>query len=226
MKIIGISEVQGIIDWSRVRDADGTVIRFSRGADEDCICGISPEMDERAERNLRGAYQARIAAGVSHVLGGTTVSEVRAEAAWFLDALKGYRAYLTLPVVVVSLGEFGIAEKFRSLSPSHIGTLVKTFCQAVTRAGLTPLLSADAETLSLYIDRRKLGRLGLWYVRPFVSEDCALYEEADMCFWQYSTETSPRNSGIYADYPVSRVENFCFEPLFPRVRRMTCRLYA
>ncbi len=226
MKIISISEVQGIIDWSRVRDASGAVIRFSRGADEDCICGISPETDEYADRNLRGAYQAHIAAGVSHVLGGTTVSEVRAEAAWFVGTLKSYRSYLTFPVVVISLGAFGIAEKYRSLSPAHLGTLIKTFSQAITRVGLTPLLAADAETLSAFIDRRKLGKLGIWYERPFVSEERALTEEPNMCFWQYSTETSPRNAGIYADYPVSRVENFCFEPLFPRVKKMTYRLYA
>ncbi len=226
MKVIGISGAQGMIDWAHVKDADGAVIRFSHGADADCICGIAPETDEYAERNLCGAYHARIAAGVSHILGGTTVSEVRAEAAWFLKTLQPYRPYLTFPVVVLSLGEFGLSRKYRSFSPAHTAALVKAFCTAVKSAGLTPLLYADRGTLGEHIERRKLGKIGIWYIRPFVSETLALAEEPEMCFWQYSAETSPRNAGIYADYPVSRVENFCFEPLFPRVKKMTYRLYA
>lgn len=226
MKIISISGFQGYIDWTRVRDADAAVVRFSHGGDNDCCIGISPETEELAERNLRGAYCARIACGVSHRLGAVTASEVRAEAAWLIAALKVYRPYLTLPIVAISLGDDGISPKYRSFSPSHNAALVKLFCTSLTRAGYTPVLCADRETLDDYLDRRKLGRVGIWYQRPFVSEAQAQAEEPDMLFWQYSAETSPKNAGISADYPVSRTENFFFEPPAPRIRRSTCRMYA
>lgn len=226
MKIISISGLQGSVDWCRVRDANAAVIRFSHGGDADCCCGIAPETDEFAERNLRGCYAAHIACGVSHLLGGTTASEVRAEAAWLVAALKRFSAYLTLPIVAVSLGDGGISPKYRSFSPAHNAYLIKTFCNAVHRAGFTPVLYADQETLSDCLDRRRLGKLGIWYVRPFVSEALAQKEEPDMLFWQYSAETSPRNAGIYADYPVSKTENYLFEPMPVRIHRMTYSSYA
>lgn len=218
MKLIHISDRQGQICWTQVRDADAAIIRFSQGSDADCCIGIAPETDEYADANLRGCYAAQIACGVSHLLGGITVSEVRRECAWLIRALRQSAQYHTLPVVVIELGDGGISPKYRALSPAHNAQLIRTAAALLRRAGFTPVFFADREMLDEYIDRRKLGRIGLWYSRPFVSAAAARAEEPDMLFWQYSAETSPRNAGISADYPVSRTEAFRFEPLQPRIR--------
>ena len=218
MKLISITEQQGQINWSHVRDADAAVIRFSQGCDSDCCIGITPEIMDLAEAHMRGCYQASIVCGVSHILGGITVSEVRAECAWLIRSLRRISMFHTLPVVVLCLGEFGISEKYKSLSPSHNASLIRTAAKLLSRAGFTPVLYADREMLDSCIDRKKLGHIGLWYHRPYVSERTARAEEPDMLFWHYSVETSPRNAGIFADYPVSKTEHFSFEPLQPRIR--------
>ena len=209
MKLIDVSEIQTAIDWSRVADADAVIVRFSRGGDADCCCGISPETDEMAERNLRGCAVHRIACGVSHVLGGITVSEVKAEAKWLISRLSEVSGSVSLPVVAVCLGENGeAAEKYRQCTPAHNAELVRVFCGCLRRAGYVPLLRADRETLSFVVAREKLGSVGIWYVRPYVGRQIAVSEEPDMVLWQYSTELSPRNAGICADYTVSTSNKF------------------
>lgn len=226
MKIISVSQVQGHIDWKYVRDADAAVIRFSYGCDIDCCLGIAPETDDLAETNLRGANQARISCGVSHLLGGTTASDVHKEAAWLISHLNHYKNYITLPIVVVSLGDHEIAAKYRTLSPAQNTNLIKIFCNIIKRAGYTPVLYANREILTEHIERKKLGSIGIWYNRPFVSEVLAQEEEPDMLFWQYSAETSPRNAGIYADYPVSKAINYFFRTPAPRFHTTVYGLYA
>lgn len=218
MKLLSITEQQGLINWSRVRDADAAIIRFSQGSDSDCCIGIAPEISDLAETNMQGCFQASISCGVSHMLGGITVSEVRSECTWLIRVLRRVSAFHTLPLVVLCLGEHGISEKYRSCSPSHNASLIKTAAKILSRAGYTPVLYADRETLERCLDRKKLGKIGLWYHRPYVTERTARAEEPDMLFWHYSVETSPRNSGISADYPVSKTENYRFEPMQPRIR--------
>lgn len=203
MKLIDVSDIQTAIDWSRVADADAVIVRFSRGGDSDCCCGIAPETDDMAERNLRGCAVHRIACGVSHVLAGTTVSEVRREARWLIARLKENREQITLPVVAVFLGENGLAERYRQCSPAHNAELVRVFSGIIRSAGFIPVLHADRETLFRYVERTKIGHVGIWYVRPYVGEGTAMAEVPDMMLWQYSTESSPVNAGLYSDYKVS-----------------------
>lgn len=218
MKLISITEQQGLINWSCVRDADAAVIRFSQGSDCDCCIGIAPEVSDLAEVHLQGCYSASIACGISHLLGGITVSEVRTECAWLIRSLRRVAAYHTLPIVVLCMGEHGISEKYKAFSPAHNASLIRTAAKLLMRAGYTPVLYADREMLDTCLDRKKLGSIGLWYHRPYVTERTAMAEEPNMLFWHYTVETSPRNAGIFADYPVSKTEQFRFEPLQPRIR--------
>ena len=184
----------------------------------DLCIGISPETSEYAEHNLHGCFDARIACGVSHLLGGITVTEVRTECAWLIRQLRRISVYHTLPIVVLCLGEFGASDKFKAFTPAHNASLVRCAARELRRAGFTPILCADHETLNCCLDRKKLGEIGLWYVRPFVTEKTAYTEEPNMLLWQYSTESSPRNTGISASYSVAKPIHFEFEPLPPKIR--------
>lgn len=148
LKGIDVSYWQGTIDWEKVK-ASGIEFAFLRASVGDYYT------DETFYYNITEAQRMGIKVGVYHFCRADTVESARAEARFFLEALKPYK--LEFPVVVDI--EDGRQQK---LSVEELTRVAEVFCEEVKKAGYQPMIYASASWLNNKLDTKKLSDYEIW----------------------------------------------------------------
>lgn len=198
MKGIDVSVYQGDIDFEQVKSAgiDYVVIK----------AGVSTRTDDNYETNYQKAKDAGLYVGFYWYCYGETISEIEAEAAACIEALKGKPF------------EYPIYMDFEEQSQLNLGKdfcteAVKTFCNKLEKAGYFVGLYTSTSFLDSVIDDYVKEKYTLWVAdwRGY----CGYNGKYDM--WQYGagyvpgingkTDFNVFDIGYDTDYPSSVVED-------------------
>lgn len=178
---IDVSEWQREIDWPKVAAAgvEFAMIRATHGLKRDVYF----------ERNIEGALDAGIAVGVYCCSYATSLSGVKAEAAYFLETILPYREEIIYPAAFDAEQE----GQFR-LGKAKVTELILTFCEAVTEAGYIPVNYTNCNWLNNAIDKSALAEAGVdvWVawpqgVKSFADKPADGVTKHEHTMWQFST---------------------------------------
>lgn len=176
---IDVSEYQGKIDWSAVKDG-GFDFAFIRIGYRGYTNGeIFP--DDLARENLAGARAAGIDVGVYFYSQAVSPEEAADEARWCLEFLGS--EILDLPLVydwewVSSEARTGGMDK------ATLTECAKTFCQTIENGGYQPMLYFNSHISRDLLDLQALAQYPFWLAQYKEKMDYPYQVD----FWQY-TET-------------------------------------
>lgn len=156
---IDVSIYQNEIDWQAVA-ADGidfAIIRLGyRGYGTGGLM-----MDDRFTQNIKGALDAGLEVGVYFFSQAITPEEAEAEAAFVLNAIKGYQ--ITYPVAFdwEPITE-GHGARTDDLSGDILTQCAVAFCREVEKAGYVPAVYINQDLGYLHYDLRDLSEELVW----------------------------------------------------------------
>ena len=202
---IDVSEHQGYIDWSRVRD-DGIDFAFVRvgyrGSGNASIVrdsyaeynlqaaqerkGVVLDqmakygyITESAEYNLQAAQDAGLDIGVYFYSQATTADEAVEEAEFVLDQIGD--AQLTYPVVFDFEPANDSSDRISSLTGTQRTEVALAFCRRIEQAGHAAMVYGNGPQLDGY-DLEQLAPYGFWYAEYGSAPSTDLF----FGIWQYS----------------------------------------
>lgn len=157
-KGVDVSKYNGTVNWNQVKafGVDFAIVRVGyRGYGASGTLNI----DERYIENIEGAVKAGINVGVYMFSQATTIAEARAEADYILAHIKNYK--ITLPVVMdfeFASNSNGLTGRLwnAKLSKTAATNICNAFCERVKVAGYTPMVYADKNMLTNYLNANSL----------------------------------------------------------------------
>lgn len=188
-KGIDVSKYQGKIDWKAVKE-DGVEYAFVRlglrGYESGKIV-----LDEYYEKNMRGANEAGVKAGVYFFTQAITEEEAIEEAEFVIENLADYD--VPYPVVMdVEMITSGNG-RANNLSMEERTKICIAFCETIKNAGYTPMIYGNVKCFVKMLDMTQLEDYEKWYA----FYDDYLYFPYDVSVWQYSESGSV--AGIKGD---------------------------
>ncbi|MFE4142636.1 GH25 family lysozyme [Peribacillus sp. YIM B13472] len=166
IKGIDVSHWQGAINWEEVAKA-GVKFVFIKATE-----GTSYSKLSYFKENAPQALAAGLKVGAYHYAKFATVSEAKAEAAYFLDSISSFA--LNYPVVL-DLEENKKKAKKKTLTDAALA-----FLEAIEEAGYTAVLYTGKYFLENTLDESRLTNYSLWIARY----NSTLGRGADI--WQHS----------------------------------------
>ncbi len=188
-KGIDVSRFQGKIDWKKVADAgvDFAIIRAGlRGTTEGKLL-----QDDMFEDNIEGALANGIDVGVYFYSQALNEEEAMEEVQIILDLIEPYQ--IKYPVVIDVESAESDSARTANLSSDSYEAAVKTFCDAVSQAGYTPMVYGNVKSFTLLMDAADVDNYDIWiayYGLP-------LYYPYHFDIWQFTS--SGRIDGIEGD---------------------------
>lgn len=182
LKIIDVSEFNGVINWKNVaKSCDGAIIRVGyRGYSAGTL-----KEDERARVNLKEASEAGVPIGVYFYTQAISEAEAREEAKFTINMIKGYK--MALPVFIDSedatSDQRGRADNGK-LSKSARTSILKAFCTEVQKEGYAGGVYAGEWWTNTLLNARELANFYLW-IAKYSSEEPHLTVSWDA--WQYAS---------------------------------------
>ena len=201
---IDISWWQGSINaagWQKVRAAGVThaIIRCGYSS----LSNGAHNMDSTFAGNVNGAYNAGIKVGVYYYSTAVSAAEAKSEAQYVNTLLTNYRNKITLPVAF----DYETGGRLTSKVMKSVGTASCTaFCDTIKAAGYTPMVYANYNTLSNFIDYRTLQSKYKIWLANYTTNGVATTYAGDYWMWQYSS------SGIVNGISKRVDINYIFEP--------------
>ena len=194
---VDISEFQGDIDWTQVKQAgiDFAFIRIGYRTYGDGIVTY----DSAFQRNIEGAQAAGIKVGAYFYSQAITVEEAVDEADHVIDALAPYD--ITYPVVY----DWEIvhdAARTDSVSVETLADCCVAFCERIKDSGYTPMIYQNRETAMHKLDLPRIKDYDFW-LAEYDEKPIYYY---DFKIWQYSN--TGRIPGIEGNVDL----NICFKP--------------
>lgn len=200
---IDVSYHQGTIDWNAVKRA-GVQFAFIRVGYRGWGSAGNLRIDPKFVENIRGAQSAGIECGVYFYSQAITRQEAVEEAAFVLEAIKGYK--LTYPVVFDTEQDAnaGARTNLANLSDADRTNFCIDFCNTIKNAGYYPAIYASKSWMLDEMEPDRLSGYDFWLAHYTQQTD---YPRAYKV-WQYSKQG--RVSGIstdvdlnigYFDYP-------------------------
>lgn len=177
-KGIDVSKYQGNINWEAVK-SDGVefaIIRLGlRGYESGKIV-----LDEYFDKNMRGANEAGVKAGVYFFTEAITVEEAKEEAEFVIENLSDYDVpYPVVFDVELIVGKNGRAN---NLSKQERTDITIAFCETVKNAGYTPMIYGNVKCFTKLLDMERLEDYEKWYA----FYDNYMYMPYEVGMWQYS----------------------------------------
>ena len=189
IKGIDISEWQGDIDWSAVKN-DGyeyAIVRLGYSYRSNNL--LKFVKDKKYDQNMKNANAVDIPVGVYLYSKAKTVDEAKAEAQYIINTMQGYQ--VSYPVV------FDLEDPSQSnLGKNQLGAIAKAFCTDIRRAGYTPMLYCNEYWYSSLIDVTQLKNVDKWIARYANTYT----ETIDRDIWQCCA--TGRVSGIDGDVDI------------------------
>ena len=173
-KGIDVSYAQGDIDWKKVADSgvDFAIIRAARGR-----AGKNNQMkeDDYFRQNIEGAQANGIDVGVYFYSYATSVAEIKEEARFFVDVIKGYK--IQYPVIL------DLEEEFQGkIGKKKLTQMIEAFFEILMENRYFPMLYSYKGWIEAYLDMKEIDKFALWLaqVSDKVTYDGGYY------IWQYS----------------------------------------
>ena len=162
-KCIDISNWQGVVAESTFKgmkkDVPWVIIRSSYTSTK----SFSMAKDKSFDKNIKNAYAAGMKIGVYHYSQAKNVAEAQAEADFVINTIRPYKSKITLPVVFDY--EFGgrlSASVAKKLGKNGVLKVIDAFCEKIKKAGYTPMLYANLNTLNNYISQTVSEKYRIW----------------------------------------------------------------
>lgn len=182
IKGIDVSKYQGEIDWEKVA-ADGVKYAFIRLGYRGYSTG-KMVMDESFEYNVTEALKNGVAVGVYFVTQAVSAEEGAEEAAFVLDAIAPYN--ITWPIVLDMEEAAGSNARTLGLSAEERTDATVAFCEAIKKAGHTPMLYSHIRWFIEELELERLTDYDKWFAqyfnRPFFPYEFQV--------WQYTNTGS------------------------------------
>ncbi|MDY6339588.1 MAG: glycoside hydrolase family 25 protein [Saccharofermentans sp.] len=162
---IDISEFQGDINWTKVKNAGITFAFIRCGGRGYTKGGIYS--DTKFEKNLKNAKAAGIKVGVYFFSQAITSYEALEEASFTLSKLNG--ASLDLPVVMDWETEYDGKHRTEKLGADDFKNVIESFCATIAQNGYTPMIYLDGGNISRLGKHQSaiLSKYKLWYAYPY-----------------------------------------------------------
>lgn len=181
-KGIDVSRYQGDINWSKAA-GDGVEYAFVRLGIRGSTEGKLLE-DEKFKDNIKGALENDIAVGVYFFTQAVTTEEAKEEAQFVLDLIEPYN--ITYPVVLDLEEVTSKSARTAEMTKQEYTKNVIAFCEAVKKAGYTPMIYGNLKTFLIMLDMEQLEDYEKW----FAYYNTPVYFPYEFSIWQYSSEGS------------------------------------
>lgn len=174
---IDVSTYQGDIDWAKVKAAG---IKFAmircgfRRLDSGTIV-----MDNKFERNIKGAIANNINVGIYFFSMARTEAEAYEEAAWVLEVIKNYDITYPIATDVEIFNQYRLA----GVSYSQMTSNTLAFCAYIRKNGYTPMIYSYANALTRYLETGRFGANRVWLAQY---NDVVTYK-GKYYMWQYTS---------------------------------------
>ena len=194
MKVIDVSQYNGVIKWDKVaKDCDGVILRVGyRGYSSGSLV-----LDKKFNYNFTQAKLKKIPIGVYFVTQAINEKEAREEARYTTNLLKGYK--LDLPVFIDS--ENANNGKGRAdagkLTKSKRTDILKAFCAECEKIGYESGVYASQSWFNDYTTLKELQKYFIWVAR-YASVPPTINYDA----WQYTSVG--KVSGILGNVDISK----------------------
>ena len=201
MKIIDVSQWQGVIDWEQVKgNVDGVILRAGYGS--------KGKADTQFARNAAECNRLGIPIGAYWFSYAKSVDEAKREAGHLLAAVKPYRMELPLAYDFeydsVSNAEAQGVKITKALATSF----AEAFCDAIEKGGYWVLNYTNLDYLQRMFDAKLTERYGLWLAAWKLSSNPDLSNPPRKCdIWQWGGSQVPGIGGsvdtneCYRDFP-------------------------
>lgn len=191
IKGIDVSYAQGAVDWAEVRFSgiQFAMMRASRG---DISASKPMAPDAVFEYNITEALKNGIDVGVYHYLYASTVEEAVEEARFFIKTISPYK--ITYPVVL------DVEEQYQAdLGKEEITRICKAFLDEVKAAGYYPMIYANKQWLTNYLDMSQLSEYDVWLAQW----NTVPTYNGEFGMWQYSNKGIVSGIDGYVDLNLS-----------------------
>lgn len=174
---IDVSYHQGLIDWTKVKEA-GVEFAFIRVGYRGYEYGYIYQ-DEMFEYNMQNAIANGIKVGVYFYSQAISVDEAREEVDFLLERIKNYE--LDLPVVfdMEEEGPVGVG-RVKVLKPEEKTKIAVTWMHRVRNAGYEPMYYGSSQLLGNYFNLEYLTEFPLWLaeygIRPRYDYDFKIWQ--------------------------------------------------
>ena len=161
---IDISEFQGDINWTKVRN-DGIKFAFIRCGGRGYTKGTCYE-DKKFGQNVKRAQAAGVKVGVYFFSQAITVAEAVEEASLTIAMCKDYN--IDLPVVMD--WETGSGYRTQPLKGELFAQVIDAYCFMIKKSGYTPCVYLCTDDINNRLGKYSgqiLGKYKLWYAYPY-----------------------------------------------------------
>lgn len=194
-KGIDVSKYQGDIDWKAVKE-DGVEYAFVRLGLRGYESG-KLVLDEYFDKNMRGANEADVAAGVYFFTQAVTVEEAKEEAAYVLENISEYD--VTCPIVFDVEMIVGANGRANNLTKEERTDIAIAFCEVIRRAGYTPMIYGNVKCFTKMLDLARLEDYEKWYA----FYDNYMYIPYEVSCWQYTEKGTVKGIKNKVDLNIS-----------------------
>lgn len=184
MKIVDVSQWQGVIDWETAKPhIGGAILRAGYG---------KGRADAQFQRNAAECNRLGIPCGAYWFSYATTPTEAEAEAKALLEAVKPYKMELPLAFdfeydSVANAKNHGI-----NITKELATRMVYAFCETIETGGYWALNYANPDFLSRYFAPDVPQRFGLWLAQwPGGVPDVNKKPRPDVQIWQWGGSLIP-----------------------------------
>ena len=184
MKIIDVSQWQGVIDWETVKgNIDGAIIRAGSG---------QGNIDTQFDRNAAECNRLGIPCGAYWFSYAHTSDMARREARCLLEAVGPYRMELPLAFDFEYDSVNAAAKCGVTVTRDLATAMVFAFCETVEAGGYWCLNYANPDFLSRYFSENVPRRFGLWLAQwPGGTPDVSKPPRPDAQIWQWGGSIIP-----------------------------------
>lgn len=175
MKVIDVSEHNGVIDYNKVKadGVDGVVIRAGYG---------KGNVDKKFTANITGAIKAGLNVGIYWFSYAYTVEMARAEARYVDEIIAPYKGELKMPVFFDWEYDSMKFAKKNGVNPDKklITAMTKAFCEEITELGYVAGYYLNLDYSKNYYDESELTDYKRWFARYTKAEqkDCYLWQSS------------------------------------------------
>ena len=188
-KGIDVSKYQGNIDWDAVK-SDGVEYAFIRLGVRGYESG-KIVTDEYFQKNIEGANNADVKAGVYFFTQAINVAEAKEEAQFVINAISQYdiECPIVFDVEMITTGN----GRANNLSKEERTEICIAFCEEIKQAGYIPMIYGNVKCFTKMVDMSRLEDYEKWYA----FYDDYMYFPYEVSCWQYTEKG--RVNGIKGD---------------------------
>ena len=201
---IDISWWQGSIsaaNWQQIKAAGVTHVILRCGYST--LSNGTHNVDSTFANNINGAYNAGIKVGVYYYSTAVSAAEAQSEAQYTASIISPYKRMISLPVAF----DYETGGRLTSKVMKSVGTSsCIAYCDTIKAAGYTPMVYANYNTLSNFIDYRTLQSKYKIWLANYTTNGVATSYAGDYYMWQYSS--SGKVNGLSGNIDI----NYIFEP--------------